>query len=278
MSQRFRNSILALVCGALLAASAIPQEQPAQPDSPDKYRNCALQARMFDGYCWVSMVDLIANPALFDGMKIMVLGYVHVEFEGRGIYLHEDDFHYSITRNGLWLGKTTVDLSKCQDTYADVRGTFRAGIGGHFDAWSGTLDQVVACRKLEARTAVPPDVASVVLHRLIAEVHSPDLVLCLQIDSADPPAAMLHRLQRPDRTVVAGSECRWWDDTHQSNYHFKTGRPAHFLTVSDAVWASNAEVSVQAADAYQSKRTMFWTVRLTRHESGWKIVSLDAEA
>src|SRR5262249_40467238 len=102
MNQRFRNSILTLVCGALVAGSAIPQEQPAQPDSREKYRKCALQARMFDGYCWVSMVDLIANPQLFDGMNVLVAGYVHVEFEGRGIYLHKDDFRYGISRNGLW--------------------------------------------------------------------------------------------------------------------------------------------------------------------------------
>jgi hypothetical protein len=152
MNQRFRTSILTLVCGVLMATSAIPQDQPAQPNSREKYRNCALQARMFDGYCQVSMVDLIANPELFDGVKVLVNGYVHVEFEGRGIYLHRDDFLYGIRRNGLWLSETnSVDLSKCQDSYALVRGTFKAGIRGHNDAYSGTLDQVAACQRVKAR-------------------------------------------------------------------------------------------------------------------------------
>jgi hypothetical protein len=107
---------------------------------------------MFDGYCMVSMVDLIANPDLFDGAKVLVAGYVHVEFEGRGIYLHTDDFLYGITRNGLWLEATdVVDLTKCQDAYAYVRGTFRAGIGGHNDAWAATLDQVTACDRIQPR-------------------------------------------------------------------------------------------------------------------------------
>src|SRR5215469_2482144 len=106
MNQRFRKSILTLVCGALAAADATPQEQPAPPDSREKYRMCALQERMYDGYCMLSMVDLIANPELFDGAKVLVVGYVHVEFEGRGIYLHKDDFVYHITRNGLWLSET----------------------------------------------------------------------------------------------------------------------------------------------------------------------------
>lgn len=44
------------------------------------------------------MVDLIANPELFNGMKVLVTGYVHVEFEGRGIYLDRDEFLYSLER------------------------------------------------------------------------------------------------------------------------------------------------------------------------------------
>ena len=152
MNQRLRKSILTLVCGVLAAATAIPKEQPARPDPRAKYRLCASQARMYDGYCMLSMVDLIANPELFDGAKVLVVGYVHVEFEGRGLYLHKDDFVYHITRNGLWLAETNiVDLTKCQDTYAYVKGIFRAGIGGHNDAWSGTLERVTTCDRIQPR-------------------------------------------------------------------------------------------------------------------------------
>lgn len=127
---------------------------------------------------------------------------------------------------------------------------------------------------------VPVSVSEVVLRRLIAQTHSSDLVLCLQMDSADPPKALLLKLQRPDRTVVPASQCRWWDGTHPNNYQFGTGRPAHFLTVSSPVWASKSDVSVQAADAFHGKWVMYWTVRLVRSRSGWEIVSfhLDAEA
>jgi hypothetical protein len=62
MNQRFRNSIISLVCGALTATGAISQEQPAQRDSLEKYRKYTLQERMLNGYCMVSMVDLIARP------------------------------------------------------------------------------------------------------------------------------------------------------------------------------------------------------------------------
>jgi hypothetical protein len=152
MGQRFRNPALILVCGALAATSAISQEQPTQRDLREKYRMCALQERMFDGYCMLSIVDLIANPEMFDGRKVLIQGYVHIEFEGQGVYLHKDDFRYGITRNALWLTAAGgVDLKKCQDSYSLVRGTFRAGIGGHNEMFSGVLDQVTQCSKVRSR-------------------------------------------------------------------------------------------------------------------------------
>jgi len=152
MNQRFRTSMLTLACGVLMASSAIPDERPTQRDPREKYRMCALQERMFDGYCMVSIVDLIANPELFDGEKVLVEGYVHIEFEARGIYLHKDDFLYGITRNALWLAAAASDdLTKCQNSYARVRGTFKGGIGGHNDAFMGTLEQVTLCDRISPR-------------------------------------------------------------------------------------------------------------------------------
>jgi hypothetical protein len=152
MNSRFRRSILILVCGALAVANAIPQEQPTQRDSLEKYRMCSLQERMFDGYCMVSVIDLIANPELFDGQKVLIVGYVHVAYESRAVYLHKDDFLYDITRNALWLAVAdSVDLKKCQNSYATVRGTFKAGLGGHVDAFMGTLDKVVGCNRISPR-------------------------------------------------------------------------------------------------------------------------------
>lgn len=152
MNQRHRYSTIFLVLGILAAGRAIPQEQPEQQDLREKYRKCAMEERMTGGYCDVSIVDLIANPQLFDDRKVLIVGYVHIEFEGRGIYLHRDDFRYGISRNALWLdGAGSVDLSKCQDSYAYVRGTFKAGIGGHFGMFTGTLEQVAACQRILPR-------------------------------------------------------------------------------------------------------------------------------
>jgi hypothetical protein len=146
---RIRNSILILMFGVLTPVGAIPQESPAQPNPVEKYRRCDLQVRMFDGYCFLSMIDLIANPELFDGKKVIVKGYVHFEFEGNAIYLHKEDFLYGIDRNSLWLSLSSIDRAKkfpdCQDSYAVVRGTFKAGIGGHNDMASGELHDIAEC-------------------------------------------------------------------------------------------------------------------------------------
>jgi len=148
---RIRNFVLTLMLGLLAPEGASPKEPAVQPSSADKYRRCDLQIRMFDGYCFLSMIDLIANPELFDGKKVVVQGYVHFEFEGNAIYLHKEDFLYGIDHNALWLSlsssKRANEFSECQDSYALVRGTFKAGLGhrGHNDMASGELSDIAEC-------------------------------------------------------------------------------------------------------------------------------------
>jgi hypothetical protein len=152
MLKRLRKPVLIFLLCAVAAPWARAQVQPTQADRVSTYRKCEMQRRMFDGYCWVSIVDLIANPELFDGQKVLVQGYVHLEFEGNGVYLHRDDFRYHNSRNGLWLATADAgDLSKCQDSYAMVKGMFKAGVGGHFDLYGGVLEHITACTKVEPR-------------------------------------------------------------------------------------------------------------------------------
>lgn len=51
----------------------------------------------------VSLIQLIANPAAFDGKRVLLTGYVVLEAENTAVYLHESDARYGIARNGLWL-------------------------------------------------------------------------------------------------------------------------------------------------------------------------------
>ena len=117
------------------------------------------------------------------------------------------------------------------------------------------------------------DVATIVLEKMIADA-APDLVLCIDINGSDPPRELLDQLQRPGRTIVGRSKChRATDGGYHPSYYGNTRRPAHFLAVSDAIQISQTELTVQANEWYHMKWASYWTVRLTRNDSGWRIVS-----
>jgi hypothetical protein len=143
---------------------------------------------------------------------------------------------------------------------------------------SALLQLLIAVPGAVSGGAVPADVAQAVLAKLIADIPSSTLVLCLQVNGKDPSQTLLHKLQRTDRTVVAGSECHPWLDTEHGDYHIKSGLPAHYLMVSDAIWASKTTVEVQAQEHYHGLWAKFYTVRLTRDSTGWRIVSLHEDA
>jgi len=125
---------------------------------------------------------------------------------------------------------------------------------------------------------VPVDVAQVVLEKMVADA-SPDLGLCIDLNGADPPTKVLARLQRPDRTIVSGSQChRATDGGDHPSYYGDAHRPAHFLAVSRTMRISQSALTVQAVESYHMKWASFWTVRLTRNDSGWHIVSFHLDA
>ena len=96
-----------------------------------------------------SIVELIATPEVFDGKRVRTVGYVHLEFEGNGLYLHKEDHTHSLYRNGLWVSLVKeVSRTDCQDRYVLVEGTFRAGDRGHLGLWSGSIKEITRCMPL----------------------------------------------------------------------------------------------------------------------------------
>lgn len=96
----------------------------------------------------VSLVKLIANPEKYNGKRIQVIGYLHLEFEGNAIYLHEEDFKRRISANSFWVefsSKLTKkrDLNKFNDKYVIIIGTFNVNEKGHMGMFGGTLDDIV---------------------------------------------------------------------------------------------------------------------------------------
>ncbi len=99
-----------------------------------------------EGIIDVSVIQLISNPEKFDGKYVRLIGFVRLEFEGNAIYLHEDDYKYGLTRNGLWLSLTEgccgKDVRIFDQKYVLVEGTFSAKNQGHMGLFSGAIEKI----------------------------------------------------------------------------------------------------------------------------------------
>src|SRR5262249_1764153 len=81
------------------AAHAAGGKAFAQGEKPGSARRQPLS---------VSLLQLIATPADFDGKYVRVHGFVRIEHEGTAIYLHREDAEHMLTKNGLWLAASDV--------------------------------------------------------------------------------------------------------------------------------------------------------------------------
>lgn len=125
----------------------------------------AQGCELIDGeeYCIVSMVSLIANPAIYDNKRIIVTGYYKTEMEMSGLFLTEDHATIEDYTNAVWitynkdsklaLAKTSdkfwkewvsglVDSSAASNKYVQIVGIYSAGPAGHFGVYQGEISEV----------------------------------------------------------------------------------------------------------------------------------------
>jgi hypothetical protein len=108
----------------------------------------------------VSLINVIASPEKYKGRKIRVIGYLNLEFEGNGIYLHKDDYENGIPKNGLWveMSRDSIQLpqiKKCIKNYVLIEGTFDLS-GGHMGAFSGTIKDITRLEIWYSHNTVRP--------------------------------------------------------------------------------------------------------------------------
>lgn len=102
----------------------------------------------------VSLIQLIANPASFDGKRVRLTGYVVLESENKAVYLHESDAKYGIARNALWLDVPLGGdswLAQFYGRYVLIEGTFNARRRGHRELFSGTIEGIGRFEVVEPR-------------------------------------------------------------------------------------------------------------------------------
>jgi hypothetical protein len=114
---------------------------------PDKRggRDVLISDRLVE----VSLIQLISSPERYHGQAVRLSGFLHVEFEGTGIYLSREDANYLINRNGLWVSFDSGDWSAVGMTprqfnrkYVLIEGFFDKDNHGHMGAWSGAVRSV----------------------------------------------------------------------------------------------------------------------------------------
>ncbi len=102
----------------------------------------------------ISAIQLVATPTSFDGKKVRLIGYLHLEFEGDAIYLHREDYDKSISKNSLAieLSKSqTVKWLKLNNCYVIIEGYFSSTNKGHFQMRSGSLRNIERLDKWSIR-------------------------------------------------------------------------------------------------------------------------------
>ncbi len=93
-----------------------------------------------------SIVDLIANPQKYDHRRVRIIGFLRLEFEGNGIYLHREDFIHGISENAIWVNTpkamTKEQMDQVNNKYVICEGVFHAKLHGHEDMFAGELSDI----------------------------------------------------------------------------------------------------------------------------------------
>jgi hypothetical protein len=107
----------------------------------------------------VSLISLIAAPERYDGKLVRAQGFLSIEFESPGLYLHEEDY-----RRGLLANAFALDLSRSQKEqfkslslkYVLIEGTVRAnGPGRELVGWGGDMNNITRLEVWSFNRRVP---------------------------------------------------------------------------------------------------------------------------
>jgi len=108
----------------------------------------------------VSLIQLIANPQLYEDKRVRITGFVDLQYEGDAIYLHQEDFNHGLTKNGLWINLpsniTQQQIRAINDHYVICTGRFVAKNHGHMGLFSGGMTDVTRLELWGPNLGPPP--------------------------------------------------------------------------------------------------------------------------
>jgi hypothetical protein len=125
----------------------------------DSYKRAVPGTSESTMYLDVSIIELIANPQAFHDKPVRVTGFMHVEFEGSAIYLHQEDYVRGLY-NGIKLAFDHPDQLEDKDcnndTYVQIEGVFDGEIPYQFFP-TGILGQIGTCIPWPAQNPSAPE-------------------------------------------------------------------------------------------------------------------------
>jgi hypothetical protein len=99
-------------------------------------------------YPGITLLQVLSSPEKYHGQEMLLIGFLHIAFEGDGLYLHKEDFDHAIVGNMIWVD-ITEEMKKNQDNlndrYVIIRGVFDANDHGHMGLYSGALKKITRC-------------------------------------------------------------------------------------------------------------------------------------
>lgn len=95
----------------------------------------------------VSIINLIATPEKYHDKKVLISGFLNIEFESDYIYLNKSDFENSIYKNaiGVDLDQKFRDsiIHDCRNkSYVILEGTFKKIINDYYQPDCGTITKI----------------------------------------------------------------------------------------------------------------------------------------
>ena len=93
----------------------------------------------------ISLAQLLSTPEKFDGSKVMLLGYLHIDLDGSELFFHETDFLNDLETNSIGVHPSSEMMgivSKLNHKYVLLEGVFHYTHQDVLSFRSGMIDQI----------------------------------------------------------------------------------------------------------------------------------------
>jgi len=93
----------------------------------------------------LSLMQLIVNPNQYDNHRVIVEGFLTLDYENSALYLHADDASHYITKNAVWVSGSPDMKNRRYEInhhYVQIEGVFKASDTGHLGPYNGTVSQI----------------------------------------------------------------------------------------------------------------------------------------